>query len=276
MKTDVSVEMVTPTMAKNWLANRYDGQRNIRPTHVVKLATSILEGHWKTTSDAITLIKGRLANGQHRCLAIEKANKACMCLVLRTNDDGLFDVIDSGVSRTIADVLTQENTQYSALMASVGVIVCKYNKRIITKFSWSSGIKMNDKNTNVITRSEVLEYCRTHKDELIDNIKFINPLYSQGLHVLQKSYACALLQLVPKKDLDKAKEFIADIYKGDTQNMARDLHDRLIKNKLAFQKFPTAYLFAMLIKTYKMYLNNPNIRTKHIKFGEKEEFPYTL
>lgn len=95
---------VTPDQAAKWLRlNTHN--RTIRSRHVDYLADEILNGRWILTHQGIALNHQTLIDGQHRLLAIVKANKSVPCLVTVDAEIALQDVIDGGAKRTVADQL---------------------------------------------------------------------------------------------------------------------------------------------------------------------------
>lgn len=271
MKADVAIVDVTPKMASDWLENIFDGQRTVRDTHVSRLATEILEGRWKLSCDAITLIKGKLGNGQHRCWAITMANRTCQCLVLRTDDDKLFDVIDSGIARTAADVLNGYDFQYSQVIAAASKLVLMHQKGLITRLG--STVKKTDDSggvQTVVTRGEILEYAKDNQASLLKHAQLVCSLYSEKT-ILQKSYSCAFLELASKKNQAKAIDFITGVYRGGQQDASFDLRERLIKNKMSKSRLPQSYVFGLVIKSFKAYLNGERLGV--LKMVEGERFP---
>jgi hypothetical protein len=78
-----AVEMITPETAKLYLENNQDN-RPVRLAVVEKYAADILAGRWQLTHQGILLdARGYLIDGQHRLLAVLKANKPILVLVTR-------------------------------------------------------------------------------------------------------------------------------------------------------------------------------------------------
>jgi hypothetical protein len=107
---DIKLVWMTVPWAKE-LLKKQDGNRRVRWSAVRYFAAEILAGRWKLTTDAAGLREdGRLANGQHRLLAMVEAGKVNPNLSLPmyfcvgiTEDE--FRVIDTGIKRSAADAL---------------------------------------------------------------------------------------------------------------------------------------------------------------------------
>lgn len=272
MNATIAIETITPERAREWLDNRFEGQRKVRDAHVQKLAADILNGDWLLTCDAVTLIKGKLGNGQHRCEAIALANKAAPALVLRTTDEKLFDVIDSGVTRKVSDVLQQYNFTHTPTLAAAGRLALQYQKGMVTRAGITPKLKKNQETLSegVVTRSEVVEFCEAHREEMMDYVRLLEGL-SSGKNYLPQSMACALLLLVPQGWTATAKQFIVSVYQGGKDDAAHVLRERLIRNKLSSTKLPNAYIFGILIKAFKAY--REGLVPEVLKIGPQEQFP---
>lgn len=269
MKAEISIVDVSPAMATEWLENSFDGQRKVRDSHVASLATEIIEGRWKLSCDAITIIKGKLGNGQHRCWAIVMSKKTVPCLLLRTDDESLFNVIDGGIKRTVADVLGPEY-QYSQAIAAAAKIVLMMQKNLFTRFGQNTTKKLNGESVSVITRGEIIDYCRENESQLIEHAQFVCPMYEKK-PILLKAFAIAFLQISCKKNKSKAIDFLRAVYLGGDNDVTFDLRERLIKNKLAKARLPQSYLYAITIKAYKAFLAGE--RPAVLKMVEGEQFP---
>lgn len=271
MNATVAIETITPSIAAALLENRFEGQRTVRMGHVQRLAATIRSGGWKVTGDAITLIKGKLGNGQHRCEAIALAGIACPALVLRTIEESLFDVMDSGISRTVADALNHYEIKTPVSVSAAARFALSYERGMITKNKIGSP---KDKKAgavwNSITRQDVIDYS-VHNRETLSRYCAISAKLYAGAAILSPSVAAAFMQIARLRNEKAAIDFITTVYTGDYENAARDLRERLLKNKLSNAKISTPYIFALMIKAFKAYLKSE--RPKAYKLGDSEEYP---
>lgn len=110
---------VTPDKAREILAKQNTRNRSIRQTQVKKLATDILEDRWKLTSQAISIdTNGVLIDGQHRLAAVVQSGKTVQMLFATDCAPDTFDVIDTGLGRTAADVVGLAGAKYGPLIAA--------------------------------------------------------------------------------------------------------------------------------------------------------------
>ncbi len=274
MNAEISIEKITPAMARESLLNMFEGQRNRRNSYSDRLATEMTQGRWKLSPDAIVYIKGKLANGQHRLEAVVKSNKAQMFLVLRTNDESIYAIMDSGVKRTICDSLGKSINYGTTISAAAGW-VCKYDQHCL---SFRGG------KTTQVTRGQQRQYIVDHQDTLSESARIVECLANEksGIRVAASSMTCAFMEIAGRYDIEMATEFITRLYKGDceeypgaTHPAIKQLRDRLIKERMSKaankEKMPSYYVFALLIKAYNAFRNKINTSVLRIVAGE--EYP---
>lgn len=104
-KLSADFTIVTPTMAREWLGFN-ENNRNVRSLNVRMFARDISSNAWVVTGQAVQFDRdGRLIDGQHRLLAIVKADRPVMLLVVRGLDPRAQSVIDAGAKRSAGDAL---------------------------------------------------------------------------------------------------------------------------------------------------------------------------
>ena len=106
MAVDISIERISPKVAKDWLESSNPDNRPIRKGVVDRYARDIKAKKWNMTGDAIRFNgNGMLIDGQHRLAAIVKAGKGIKTIVIRGLDQRAKMLIDTGAKRGFADVL---------------------------------------------------------------------------------------------------------------------------------------------------------------------------
>ena len=96
---------LTPKLAQQWL----DGHTNFRKpkrTVVKRYAEDIAAGDWRLTNETIGFNgDGTMIDGQHRCLAVIKANVPIQVYVISGIDSAAVEKIDQGTPRSPATLL---------------------------------------------------------------------------------------------------------------------------------------------------------------------------
>lgn len=103
----VSIELVTPSIAAQWLSDEINvGNRRLRPGLVKKYDLTMSSGHWLLAPEPLVFsIAGRLMNAQHRLRAIVSSGRAQQLMIVRGVDPSVYRVLDRGASRSAADAL---------------------------------------------------------------------------------------------------------------------------------------------------------------------------
>lgn len=104
-QAECTIELVTPTMARKYLAAN-DKNRDLRGKRVVNYAHMLRQNEWKLTSNGIGFdITGRLIDGQHRLAAIIVADTPGLLVVVRGLETESQDVMDTNLPRKLGDAL---------------------------------------------------------------------------------------------------------------------------------------------------------------------------
>lgn len=94
---------MTPDHAKD-LLTRNKANRKVRKHLVTTLARVIERGEWHLTHQGIAVdVQGNLIDGQHRLMAIVRANKAVPMLLSTGLDSDAYTYLDQGMVRTAND-----------------------------------------------------------------------------------------------------------------------------------------------------------------------------
>lgn len=104
-KIKSEIKCVTPEMAKAWLVSNTNN-RTVRNIVVERYAKSMKEGNWIPTHQGIAFdVNGRLVDGQHRLMAVEKSGVSVDMMVTFNLDPKAFGGMDQGVARNASDLL---------------------------------------------------------------------------------------------------------------------------------------------------------------------------
>lgn len=162
----ISVESVLPEMAQIYLTTN-DKNRKKRPHRVARYAQAMINGRWNLTGEAIIFDnEGRLINGQHRMQAAVDSGKAFTTLVVRGVERTSFANIDSGLTRTAADVLLdRDRDKYSTQQAAAARLVIAYN---------AGQTRNTDQMLDYVDNSTIVDEITSNADlydEVIEKIK---------------------------------------------------------------------------------------------------------
>jgi hypothetical protein len=271
--TAVSVMLVGPATASTWLADKWGEQRAVRAGHVTRLADDMTKGRFRLSPDAILRVKGKLANGQHRLEAVVKSQMPQHFLVMESDDEQLYKVLDAGVRRTLGDSLIGLSYSTSLPSAAQWVLGYKAGSGFTAARDANSlriqGFK-NARTTND-SRWEVIDFCERNSNALAEAIAYATNLYGKS-RLLSVSIGAALYYLAAEIDKRaEAADFLKQVYENAENTAAMDLRSRLILNKGATAKLPQGMVFALALRAFRSFLNGT--RPGKLTWERGEPFP---
>lgn len=209
------IKVITPDEAKKIL-EKNTNNRHVTSGHVDFLYAQMRSGQWvEGTGDAIRFnSNGELIDGQHRLLALIKANKAYSFLIIKEVPDAAFSVIDTGRKRTLGDVVSiagfKDSTNLGAAARMIilhrnsekGLAVMHVDAGVLTK---ATGI------AEISTNSKIIEFLK--KTDLTEAMSFANKMY-KNCRLLRKSEWCFLYFIFSEKSEQDASEFLTMLSSG--------------------------------------------------------------
>lgn len=260
MKATINIEKITPTQAEMMLENLFPLQRNYRQRNGDEYAKMMANGEWCLSPDAILLIKGMLANGQHRLQALMLSGTTQEFLVMRSDDENLYKKIDSGMKRSIGDTVGKlvENANHIAAMAQ---FIIDYK---------TGNIFPRGKKTNT-DRVQIINFINDNNNELQKCLRLVKQLLDKQ-RIIAYSRLASILFLAAEKNPVTAEQFITELSSGRTtnENIVK-LRSRLVSNATSKSKLPQNYLSALVIKAYAAFKSGTQLGV--LKMVNGEEYP---
>ena len=100
------VVTMTPQWASQLLGQTKQKNRKFKRRHLERLTSTIQSGNWYITAQGIALDnQNNILDGQHRLAAVVRAEKPIQIMLGRNLDPGIFNVVDTGCTRTAGDAL---------------------------------------------------------------------------------------------------------------------------------------------------------------------------
>lgn len=255
---------IGPDEAAKMLEKLYPGQRPIVESHIDRLAEEMKAGRFVLSSDAIVIICGMLANGQHRLHAIIRSGVTCTFLVMVTDEHAVFEVIDAGRKRTVANVVGGE---YASIVQAATSWIIKYDQHNLS----ARGGK-----TTEVVRGYQIEFIKENK-KVLQELAAVLYRKSRKKLFLTPSLALALQFIAMRyHKQEDVMYFVTALYEGDNSvPQAHLLRERLISERMSRQPgkriTPSYYTFALLIKAFNAYITNTSIKV--LKLLDQEAYP---
>lgn len=194
---------ITPQIAEVFL-EKNTKNRPIRNNRVAQYARDIKSGHWGYSTDPIAFFRdGTLANGQHRLMAIIKAETpAVMKVEYDVPDDAVFD---RGHGRSALDIIHFNDQIPDNLKNNVCSI-------LINNLFRKSGL-------GVITDSERIQFIKDYPEALSDTVTLVQTGGANKICKKAGVSVAVFLALVSGEQYDDLKSFLSCVNSGFTTGM---------------------------------------------------------
>ncbi len=127
LESSISYVRVTPSLAQRWLENN-ENNRRIHEAKVIQYADDMRQGRWTRGADMICFgTDGTLLNGQHRLQAVVRSECTITFAVQRNTPSDAMVNIDTGVLRSVGDVLRWSNEKNADTLAAAAKLAMLYS-----------------------------------------------------------------------------------------------------------------------------------------------------
>lgn len=254
----LSIEKVGPTEARSFMEHNH-GNRPLRARRVQRYVREMTNGQWLDAGDPIRFdTTGALRDGQHRLAAVIEADVTLEMVIERDLDPATFKVMDSGMGRSVADVL---NTRAGTHKASI-------IRQYLTWFL--GGDPRQGRDTECISRVDIADFYEEYEDVVDAAWSQASALYNGfrgGNRTAWGAFAIRAWEL-NKQAADEFMEGVlggADLHAGSPVLALRNwlANDRQLPN--------TGYHLALIVKAWNDWLTGKT-RTIMVVRAD-EEFP---
>lgn len=162
MSIQSQVVMVTPQIAKKWLAAG-GKNRKISNFKVREYADSIKAGKWVLNGEGILFdASGKLIDGQHRLSAVVLSGITTPMLIIRGIDDPrAFETIDIGKKRGVEDIIGMEGIKNASYVSAAARRLVAWEKCAV-----KNTFTLTTENYRRIANYEILDYIKNNNHKI--------------------------------------------------------------------------------------------------------------
>jgi len=221
-KPTVSIQKVTPTLAKAWL-ERNKRNRTVNQRRVLFYLDQMQKDQWQFSGDTIRFDwNDDLLDGQHRLLALIQYGEPIEFIIVEGLDPETVVVIDTGKTRSAGDAVSMLGVSYAATMAAtVKTIIMFRNGRYSDKEAAIKGV----------SNTEIVGFIKKHQG-LEDMIAHVIGLQHQ-FRFVAGSTLCALYFILESKHAATTEKFFQKFATGidlSEKSPIRALRDKLMRD----------------------------------------------
>jgi len=258
----LQLETITPELAQQFLDRNTDNRPH-KERHVRFLADQMRAGAWQITGDPIKIGKsGRLLDGQHRLMAIVQSETTQRLYVARDCEEEIFAVLDTGRSRSAADVLATAGLKNSTAVSAAAKLLIMHERGVLAIMGGKQ---------RAATNAQILAYTAQHDVEASASKA---SAWSKRCKLLNPGEWVAMHYLLAKKAPQQADEFLQQITTG--LNLTEGHPVLILRQRLQAARdgrfnFTAAERMAMTVKAWNAHREGRKIG--QLTWKNYEEFP---
>jgi hypothetical protein len=263
---EIEVATITPRMAEKMLEHNH-ANRKIRKTVVAKYALDMANDRWRLKGQTPILLdrQGNLVNGQHRLAACVQSGASFQTYIIHNAEAEDVDMADSGLNRTLGDVLGWRGEANPNKLAQVVRIAWLYETGRLDAIKLSASP----------TRAEAVEWLRDHPG-IQESLEAV-----QDLHLklrMPMGVAAMVHYYASKHHPNEVIEFFDGLRHG--ANLSEGSPILALRNRLADRLLPhgslrVMYLLAVTIKAFNAYVEGKEMENARwrMRGPAREPFP---
>lgn len=269
IKTDVVT--VTPEMARQ-LLEQNTRNRKVSKTNYGRVLEAMSQGEWELNGEAIKIARnGQILDGQHRLMVSAENDIPFQTLIVYGLESETQDTMDTGKSRTVADVLTIEGYASASTLASVVIGILRSER-------WGLKAAMVTSNNYPVTPKQVLARIQS-EPELTELARYAVGVRKCGL---SSKISGILFYEFSKIDGEDAQHFFDSLRDGNGLERGNPIHT-LREHLLAMKdnqrgSLNVTYMAAITIKAWNKYRLGEECKLLKYRPGgaNPEKFPQPI
>jgi hypothetical protein len=243
---------VTPKLAEELLTRNVDLNRRVNRALVERYATDMRNGDWsEENGETIKIAKdGTLLDGQHRLSAVVESGRTVRFLVVRNVEMDALATVDTGKSRSFADVLHMQGQDNARRVAAASKYVWHYENGSML----SSG--------RAVSHALLAKVLEDHPDLPIA----VEEVHSYRPSIQPASVLAFVYSLAKERHPRRAAQWLAMVQEGEglkKSDAAWHLRERLLHARTgrgAREQLRIPYVAALMIKSWNATLGNESVR----------------
>jgi hypothetical protein len=268
------IELITPSQAKEHLANNHANQRNVTKSHVLHLSQQMKAGQWIMTGEAIIFDQsGNLLDGQHRLKAVIMSGVDVPFMVIRGVDPDAFKAMGRGKVRSNGNIFAIHGIQNYNIAASATAGVLNYRRAMTIPIKKDGKIVGMGGSLNSYIRpstTDLVEEYDKHPDEYQHAVKLAQ-MCRASVKPSSTSTVAALSLIDGKHTFEEVQAFW-DAFKTGANLSEGDpiltLRNRISENTKAKAKLSQNMITVLMIKAWNFYVKEKSCRLLRAYDGE--------
>lgn len=266
-----SIVLMTPIMAKSLLKSN-KANRKVKPNAVAFYSSQMKLGDWKENGEAIIIdVNGVIKDGQHRLKACIEADYSWRCPIIEGVNPDVMATIDTGMNRSLSDILELEGFKNYASLAALVSRISKESKG--SKTLTSGNLQGSIKDSNTV----LAEYARNNYGMLSEVVGHGMGIYHKSTRVFNSTELSFVLYLISEKgtNINPYNLKFIKLLAGNSRIEGNSVdYVYKVKDKAKRSKTPLSgvWLMALIVKAWNNYLNGDPV-INYLKHDLRNDFP---
>jgi hypothetical protein len=265
-KQEIKELLVTPQLASEFLKMNVNN-RTLSEKKAAYYAAQMKKGLWKrNTFEFIKIAEnGVILDGQHRLAGVIIAGVPVYFHIVYNVNEDVFDVLDTGMSRSATDIFNIANIKNACSVPSIMKLYLDLSNQCFNK------------RAKQYSNAELLLIHENDIEFYDDITRLAINVYKTYNRLITTQQIGGIAGCIAKKySINTANEFFTDLSRGNNErtNAGYLLTQKLMKSKLSkYHKLNYEIVIPLVLKTFNFWINRKNV--KILKFDpEVEKFPY--
>lgn len=264
-----TVETITPEMAGRYLEHNIRNRR-ISTSALTNCIYHLISGQWMVNGDSIKFSNtNALLDGQHRLRACVETGRSFVSVVVRGLDDSAFATIDSGKTRTAADVLTIGKVPHASQMAAAAKRLFAVHHAGDKSGTWAARFSCLDMQGRMPSHADIVQLHHVYAQRMSDALDWIR-INKYPLSILPDSLLIFLDIRLSEINADVARTFLEQLITNtdeDAKTAAKLLRSRIINEAFTTTKTPMTKRVLQIARCFLSDLEgrSPSQALKNIK-----------
>lgn len=251
---ELKFELINKKRAKELLSTMVLN-RSIKKVNFDKLVSAMRNGEFDSENGELIKINknGKVVDGQHRLMAVIEADVSITMAIAYGCSNDAIKTIDTGATRSIADVLKLSNVKSYTKVPFV--IQCE---SVIFK---NKTIRFTSAHSEYKTAHSILDIYNENKEEIDETVRVASNFYNK-FRLLTPSIIVAYYNVFNKIDSDACDDFFTQLssYKIYDSPIIL-LRDKLTKDKItSLKKLSSPEKEALFIKAWNYYMKGQEVK----------------
>lgn len=268
-RLEVSLETITPEIAKEYLAMEVENNRKPLQRTVNMYAGDMADGQWGVTGESIKfLASGPLADGGHRLAACVLSGVPFTTFVVRGISEEAVKNLDAGRVRSVKNFFEFEQI---ANATDVAAAAKKYMSIAL------GHVALNDSSSDRLSTSKIYSAYKENEDLYQETCRMAGAIYDKNKLLSRSNIIAISVHLIVDKghSLDTVRDFFEQVCDlRPSCSAARVLRMKLTDDRISTTKLPGKVKQVLIAKAWNAYVSGKEVKRLYYSADQDKDLEF--